>query len=110
MGSSCCFLQLFAVNCGMKKQDKISNSKHLLCAKNDQSTSFKTLEGLKEFLNSLSDEELLKLSKQTKVTKKTTRSYSFNEEYGRVVNRCMNSKRYKKLIRYTLAEQMRLSR
>jgi uncharacterized membrane protein len=79
----------------------------LLCAKNDQST---TLEKLKELLNNLSDEELLKLSKQTKVTKKTSKSYSFNEEYGKLVNRCMTSKRYKKLIRHTLAEQMRFSR
>ena len=90
----------------MKKQDKISNSKNLLCAKNDQSTA---LEGLKELLNSLSDEELLKLSKQTKVTKKITKSYSCNEWYGKVVNKCMTSQRYKKLIRYTLAEQMRNS-
>jgi|TARA_R100001530_G_C4192411_1_gene122522 uncharacterized membrane protein len=79
----------------------------LLCAKNDQST---TIKKFKELLNSLSSEELLKLSKQTKVIKKTTPTLSFQEEYKKVVIKCMNSKRSKNLIHHTLAEQMRNSK
>lgn len=72
----------------------------------------KNMTNIEDLLSQVPDEKLLGIIAQANKTRKTTSipTKTFQEEYKEVVKRCMTSKRYKSLNRYTKAEQMRHSR